>query len=122
MQIFQPQRKGYQHIVKSEVYDAVAVYDEMLAYLEFLDRPDVVCTDVPAIQDGGVVWSGLRLEDRGIIRAYTQSKGKAAFVIQPWPSTSAELVATDEGRTYLLQRAGKKITVTDLGRSKAERR
>ena len=116
MQIFQPRRQGYLHIVKTEVYDAVAVYDEMLAYREFLDRGDVLCTDVPAIQDEGVVWSGLRLEDRAVVRAYTQRKGKVAFVIQPWPSIRVELVATDEGRTYLLQREGEKITVRDLDR------
>ena len=122
MQIFQPMRKGYQHIVKSEVYDAVAVYDEMLAYREFLDNGDILCADVPAIQDDGVVWSGRRLEDRAVVRAYSQRKGEAVFGIQPWPSTNVELVATDEGRTYLLQRAGEKVTVTDFGRSKAERR
>ena len=47
MQIFQTRCSGYQHIVVGEVYDAVAIYDEMLAYREFLDRGEVLCTDVP---------------------------------------------------------------------------
>jgi hypothetical protein len=114
MQLFQPLRQGYQHIVKTEVHDAVAIYDEMLAHRAFLDHGEVLCTDVPALQDGGVVWSGLRLEERAVVRAYTQSKGTVAFEVRPWPSTGVELVATDAGRTYLLERAGDEVAVTDL--------
>ncbi len=116
MQIFQPRRPDYHHISVGEVYDAVAVYDEMLAYREFLDHGEILSTDVPALQDGGVVWSGLRLEDRAVVRAYAQSKGRAVFEIQPWPSTRVELVATDQGRTYLLERVGNEVEVEDLGR------
>ena len=50
-----------------------------------------------------------------MVRAYTQSKGTAAFQVQPWPSTSVELVATDAGRTYLLERAGDEVAAIELG-------
>ena len=58
MQIFQPLRPGYQHIVKGEVYDAVEVYDEMVEHREFLERGEILCADVPGLQDGGVSGPG----------------------------------------------------------------
>jgi hypothetical protein len=117
MQLFQPRRFEFE----AEVHDAVAVYDEMLEHRDFLDRGEVLCTDVPRKQDDGVLWSGLRLQDRALVRAYKQSKGEAVFAFQPWPSIQVELVATDEGKTYLLERAGDTVTATDLGRQPKSR-
>ena len=114
MQIFQPRRAGYFEIVKSEVYDVVAVYDEMLEYRDFLDRGELMCTDVPGKQDDGILWSGSRLEDRAVVRVCKQSRGKAKLAIEPWPGTSIKLAATDEGTTYMLERTGDRVTATEL--------
>jgi len=104
MQVFNPTRKGYDRVVLAEVQDAVAVYDEMLAYREFLDAGEVLCTDTPPEQDDGVLWSGLRLGDRAVIRTFKQGGGKAQVTVEPWPGAPVRLEATAEGATHLLTR------------------
>ncbi|MDP6438094.1 MAG: hypothetical protein QGH74_00500 [Candidatus Brocadiia bacterium] len=111
MQIFNPERSGYEELVLNEVQDAVAVYDEMLAYREFLDGGEIMCTDIPAEQDDGVVWSGLRLEDRAVVRAFKQGGGKETVRVEARPGTTVELEAVPEGRTYVLKQQGDHIIV-----------
>jgi len=114
MQIFQPARPGYMDIVIGEVQDAVAVYDEMLAYREFLDKGEVLNTDTPAVQGDGVVWSGLRLGDRAIVRTFKQGGGSAKITIEPFPGKKIKLRATAEGEMHLLAaKDGTKIEEID---------
>jgi len=110
MQIFQPRRPGFEDICVEEVEDAVAVYDEMLAYREFLDGGTPMSFDVPGPQDDGVVWSGLRLGDRALVRTFKQGGGKAKITIEPWPGKGVQLDANATGKTYLLDRSGRKET------------
>ena len=116
MQIFQPRRPGYGDIVRAEVEDAVAVYDEMLAYREFLDRGEVLNTEVPEVQDGGVLWSGLRVGDRALVRLCRQSSGEGTFEIEPWPGAAAALAAGPEGRTFLLERTAAGVLSEEMPR------
>ncbi|MBI2437473.1 MAG: hypothetical protein HYV36_01480 [Lentisphaerae bacterium] len=109
MQIFNPARAGYEDIVFAEVEDAVAIYDEMLAFAKFLDDGETLCLDEPAPQDDGVLWSGLRLKDEAVIRLIKQGGGSAKISIAAWPGTSVELKAMDEGATWLLTRDGQKV-------------
>ena len=106
MQIFNPRRPGFDDIVFSEVADAVAVYDEMLAFAPFLDRGEVLCTDVPQVQDDGVLWSGLRLGDEAVVRVFKQGGGTAEVTIAAWPGAPVKLTADAKGRTFLLKRTG----------------
>ena len=111
MQVFNASRKGYEDIVIGEVEDAVSVYDEMLAYREYLDEGEVMCLDMPGPQDEGVLWSGLRRGNSAVVRAFKQGGGKAEFEIAPWPEKKVTLKATSEGRTYVLTLDGDKVKV-----------
>ncbi|OPZ31290.1 MAG: hypothetical protein BWZ02_00314 [Lentisphaerae bacterium ADurb.BinA184] len=102
MQIFNPTRPGFDHIVFAEIEDAVAVYDEMLAYAEFLDQGEGMSLAVPAVQDDGVLWSGLRLADRAVVRVVKQGGEAGAAEIEPWPGKRVRLDAPRTGRTYVL--------------------
>ena len=102
MQVFQPARAGYAHIVATELQDAVAVYDEMLAYREFLDKGSVLNTDTPAVQDDGVIWSGLRMGGRAVVRTVKQGGGSARITIEPFPGKKIKLAATVQGETRVL--------------------
>ena len=86
IQIFQPRRRGYKDIVMSEMEDAVIVYDEMLAYRGLLDEGQVMCTDVPGVQDDGAVWSGLRTQDRAVVRAFKQGGGRRGWSSRRGPA------------------------------------
>src|SRR5262245_48014561 len=55
MQVFSPRQPGYEDMALPEVEDAVAVYDEMLAYREFLADGEVLNYEVPREQDDGVI-------------------------------------------------------------------
>lgn len=109
MQVFNPVRPGYEAMALAEVQDAAAVYDEMLAYREFLEGGIPLCLDVPKPQDSGVVWSGLRKGNQAIVRVFKQSGGKGAVTVEPWPGSKITLVATREGKTWLLVLGGKQI-------------
>jgi hypothetical protein len=113
MQIFNPKRAGYKEITFGEVEDAVSVYDEMLEYADFLERGTVLCTDYPAAQDNGVIWSGLRLDDRAVVRLFKQGGGEATIRIEPWPLQTIELRADAASKTYRLRRTPDKVTVEE---------
>ena len=51
--------------------DVRAVYDELLAYREFLDKGRPMTYDTAMTVDAGVVWSGLCLDDRCLVRVYS---------------------------------------------------
>ena len=111
MQIFQPARPGYNEIVIGEVQDAVAVYDEMLAYREFLDEGTILNTETPPVQDHGVVWSGLRLGDRAVVRTFKQGGGSAKVTIEPFPGKKAKLRATEAGETWQITARNSEIKI-----------
>jgi len=102
MEVFNPVHKGFESMAVYEVQDAVEVYDEMLAYRDFLDHGSPLCLDVPNIQDDGVLWSGLRSGNRAVVRTFKQGGGKANVTIEPWPDKKIALEATPAGKTYLL--------------------
>ena len=106
MQVFSPRYPGYEDMALPEVEDAVAAYDEMLAFRKLLERGEVLAWDVPREQDDGAVWSGLRLGDRAVVRVFKQGGGSAKTTARPWPQRAFELEATAGGATWLLERGG----------------
>jgi hypothetical protein len=110
MQIFQPRRPGYEDLVFTELIDAIAVYDEMLAWRRFLDDGVELNFTVPDPQDVGALWSGLRLEDTALIRTVVQAAEPAEVTVVAWPEMPVTLTATPAGETWLLTRAGDKVT------------
>jgi len=57
MQIFNPLRKGHESTATEEIEDAVAVYDEMLAYRKFLEEGKLMNTEVPGLQERDPMWA-----------------------------------------------------------------
>ena len=106
MQIFNASREGYDELVYNEVVDAVRIMDELLAYRELLDRGRVMNAEVPARQDPGVIWSGLRLEDRAVVRVFRPGGAPATVTFSPWEGTEVTIddLAEQEGSFYLLTR------------------
>lgn len=103
MQVFNHVEPGYEEMALFEVQDAVQIYDEMLAYREFIDDGEPLNLNVPEMQHAGVLWSGLRRGDRAVVRMFKQGGGKAQLGIEPWPGKRIRLAATAAGETYLLK-------------------
>ncbi len=97
---------GYEDMALPEVEDAVAAYDDLLAFREFLAGGEVLNYQVPRELDDGVVWSGMRLGDRAVIRIFKQGGGTGRQEVRPWGEKTFELEAAREGRSYLLERSG----------------
>jgi hypothetical protein len=76
------------------------------AYREFLDSGRVMNTEVPARQDPGVIWSGLRLKDRAVVRVFRPGGAPATVTFMPWEETEVTVdeLAEKDGRFYLLTR------------------
>lgn len=91
----------------------MAVYDEMLAFREFLDTGVVMNTDVPAVTEDGAIWSGLALENQLLIRAFTQGTNPAPFTIRAW-DRAIHLEAPPQGATYRISRQGEKTEIKRL--------
>jgi hypothetical protein len=106
MQVFNPRMKSFEDMALPEVQDAVAIYDEMLAFREFLEEGEVLSYDVPHPQDDGVIWSGLRLENRAVVRVFKQGGGKAKQTLRLWGEKAFELDADGKGQTFLLDHDG----------------
>ena len=113
MQIFNASRKGYDELVFNEVVDAVRVYDEMLVYREFLDDGRVMNTDVPPLQDQGVIWSGLRLEDRALLRIFRPDGAPAEITLSPWEDAEVTVdeLEVSEGIFHVLKRTDDGIVI-----------
>jgi hypothetical protein len=109
MQIFNPKRPGFEEIVISEIQDAVAVYDEMLEYGDVLEGGRPIGLQTPKIQDDGVLWSGVRKDNRAVIRTFKQGGGAARVKIEAFPGKTIELDATPEGKTTVLTLEGESI-------------
>jgi hypothetical protein len=115
MQLFQPVRKGHESIATEEVEDAVAIYDEMLEYREFLEGGKVMNTAVPGLQEKGPIWSGLLLGNEAVVRAFVQEGQPGNCTIQPWADAPAvTLAAPPAGATYRLRHLpGKPVVVRE---------
>lgn len=107
MQVFSPRQPGYEDMAFPEVEDAVAAYDEMLAFRDFLADGEVLNHEVPREQDESAVWSGLRLGDRAVVRVFKQGGGSARQTVRPWGERDFELEASAEGQTYRLGKDGR---------------
>ena len=115
MQLFNAHWQGYEENWIRELQDAVAVYDEVLAYSEFLAGGEALNLAVPGVQDDGVLWSGLRLDDRALIRALSQDEGPLSLEVEVWPDAAIVLEAPTAGATYLISRDGPRVLSRDGG-------
>ena len=106
MQVFAPRMKDFEAMALPELEDAVAVYDEMLGFREFLERGEVLQREIPHEQDDGVLWSGLRLGDRAVVRVFKQGQDSAKQQVEPWPGSRFHLAASGVGSTYMLNKSG----------------
>jgi hypothetical protein len=110
MQVFSPRMRGFEEMALPEVADAVAAYDEMLAFREFLDAGEVLNYEVPPEQDDGVLWSGLRLGDNAVVRVFPQGQGRTRQRVRPWADREFELDVPRNGETYRIARDGRART------------
>ena len=102
-------------IATEEIEDAVAVYDEMLAYRPFLEGGSILNTHVPDVRDDGPVWSGLRLGDRAVVRTFTMGAKTVPANVRPFDHASTvTLDCPSRGATYLLRLRGGKVKVEAL--------
>ncbi len=94
-------------IATEELIDAVEVYDELLAYRTFLDGGTVLNTETLAPTDDGPLWSGLRLGDEAVVRAFTQAPKPVTCRIRPFADAGPfEIEAPPDGRWHHLRRPG----------------
>ncbi len=110
MQVFNPRHEGYEAVALGEVEDAASVYDEMLAYGDLVSNGTPLNLEVPALQDDGALWSGMRLGDKAVVRVFKQGGGSSSVKVAPWPGLNVTLDATPQGHTYLVEnRNGKPV-------------
>lgn len=105
MQVFNPRREGYERYAVREVEDVQSVYGEMLAHREFLEKGKVMNFDVPGNRDATAVWSGLRLDDRALVRATGLGPQPARVNVCLGDGRCVDLDAPPDGRTYVLDLA-----------------
>jgi len=87
------------------IEDVRVVYDELLEHREFLDKGEPMNFDGPT--EAGVVWSGLRLKDRCLVRVGTLGNAPGAVTIEAFPGMKRDLAVPAEGATYLLYADGR---------------
>lgn len=85
---------------------ARSVYDELLHYRDFLDRGEPMNFAVPSAITREGIWSGLRLEDRCLVRAVTLGEVVQRIRIEVFGQI-VELDAPPEGALYLILHNGK---------------
>lgn len=114
MQVFNPvYAPNMVGMAIAEVQDAVAIYDEMLAYRDFLEKGVVMHVQYPKIQARGPLWSGLRLEDEAIVRVFWQGSTIGRLTIKPWVGSRVTLNNPTRGATFHLRRH-KKTNKVDI--------
>lgn len=106
MQVFNPLQAGHFAESLAEVQDAVAVYDELLPQRAVLDEPQVMNTTVPEPGQAGLLWSGLRDDQRALVRLYpVGATSKTPLQLVVWPQQTVVLPQPlSGGQTYLIER------------------
>lgn len=102
MQVFNPRREGYERYAVREVEDVQGVYNEMLAYRRFLDEGKVMNFAVPDNRAPSVMWSGLRLGTRAVVRVTNLGSSRKRVKICVDDQRCRNLPVTEDGRTYVL--------------------
>lgn len=97
--------------------DVRVAYDEALSFREFLDSGEPMTfaypkmpasvEDWPGGADPVTVWSGLRLEDRCLIRAFTMEDEEPELEIEPWPGVKVKVRAEREPEYLIVHRDGR---------------
>ena len=112
MQIFNPvDFTATLRMAVAEVQDSVSVYDEMLAYRDFLEKGTVLQLAYPAMQEDGAIWSGLRLQNEAIVRLFWQGGTIGSLEIEPWQGSKVRLNSPTRGATFRLRRDKKNNTI-----------
>jgi hypothetical protein len=84
------------------------VYNELFAYPEFFEKGKVLNDALPPPKSPGVVWSGLGLPDKALIRTLALGRDTAEVVeITPFPGVPVRLLAPPAGKTYIVELSGK---------------
>jgi hypothetical protein len=102
MQVFNPVREGFERYALWEVQDVQRVYDEMLAYREFLEHGEVMNYRVPDNRDAPLLWSGLRLGDRALVRLTNLGARQARVYLCLSVDTCVDLPVPRRGATHLI--------------------
>ncbi|MBF0424965.1 MAG: hypothetical protein HQL66_03985 [Magnetococcales bacterium] len=106
MQVFNPVHAGRWEMAIAEVTDATSVYDEMLAHRKFLEKGEVLNFSYPEPEAPSLLWSGLRLGDRAVVRLYDQSGAAGRHTLELWPHDKVTLeTPRGEGITHLVTRS-----------------
>lgn len=105
MQVFNPLRNSHPAESLAEVQDAVAVYDEMLAWHDLLDHGEVMNYQVPGPDDQGLLWSGVRTANTALVRLYPLGKDAPKWLdITVWPGQRVVLQVPAGGTSYRIER------------------
>lgn len=107
---YNPQGAVTPQLSFDSVEDARAVTDELLAYREFLEKGTPMTFDVPALRTPAVIWSGLKLKDRCLVRVWTLGTQPRTLDLVAFGKGHVLKVPTD-GATYLIDKNGKVKTV-----------
>jgi len=106
MQVFNPLRSSHPAESLAEVQDAVAVYDELLAWRDLLDHGEVMNYQVPGPDDQGLLWSGLRTANTALVRLYPVGENAPKSLdLEIWAGQRAVLQASPGGTSYRIERA-----------------
>jgi len=106
MQVFNPLRSSHPAESLAELQDAVAVYDELLAWRDLLDHGEVMNYQVPRPDDQGLLWSGLRTADTALVRLYSLGENAPKSLdLAIWAGQRVVLQVSPGGKSYRIERA-----------------
>jgi len=84
----------------------------MITYHELIEKGEPINLAYPGVQDGTVLWSGLRTADRAVIRAFAPDAKPQTIKIEVWPGYLVKLQADNKGANYLIERNGNSIKIS----------
>jgi hypothetical protein len=102
MQVFNRAREGFEQYAVREVEDVQRVYNEMLAYREFLDDGEVMNFTVPDNKVPSVMWSGLKLGDHAVVRVTNLGSDRTSVEVCLTKARCKRLAVPHDSRTYQL--------------------
>jgi hypothetical protein len=95
------------------IEDTRAVYDRVLGYRDLLDHGQVLSYQRHDPRYRGAVWSGLRGQDRCLLRVFHVGPGEARVRVEAFPGRWVTLTAGQPGASYLVDRRGKAERVAE---------
>lgn len=116
IEVFNPTWQSRHSMAIAEVEDVMQIVREMSPYEALIKQGEPMNFDLMSTEGDkkDLLWSGVKLEDRALIRYRTYSMNEEFITFEPWEGHLVALPMAEQGATCLLRLSGNAIEIENI--------